>query len=246
MGRRLRRRDGEDRVQMPTCQSRRRAPLTAQISLSPESLAFLDCDIEDIFTQNVGSRSDKLAHFKAVKAFGRLTGPPRAHMRLALLGLRSRLSGREQAPHSPTEGVMSITSTNPPPSLALSRDPRGVHRPDIRRGASLGTPTRRRRVGFRRMPRGKISSPGHHWPSGLSCNKKKVAERHRLHVSATQETGRSDRRMAAQGVRFTRCAYLALQTVHLQDPWPDTLVATVRRLPSLGKEQGSPLSSTRT
>lgn len=76
MGRRSDNGMGEDRVQMPTCQSRRHAPLTAQISLSTVSLAFLDCDIEDIFTQNVGSRSDKLAHFKAAWAFGRLAGPP--------------------------------------------------------------------------------------------------------------------------------------------------------------------------
>lgn len=48
--------------------------------------------------------------------------------------------------------------------------------------------------------------------------------------------------MAAQGVRFPQqCAHLALQTVHVQDPWPDTLVTTVRRLPSPPKEQGSPL-----
>lgn len=56
-----------------------------------------------------------------------------------------------------------------------------------------------------------------------------------MHVSATQETERSDRRMAAQGVRFLQCAHLALQTVYLEDPWPDTLVRTVRRLPSLDK-----------
>lgn len=55
MGRQVRLENGEDRVQMPTCQSGRHAPLTAQISLPTESLAFLDCDIEDIFTQNVGS-----------------------------------------------------------------------------------------------------------------------------------------------------------------------------------------------
>lgn len=38
-----------------------------------------------------------------------------------------------------------------------------------------------------------------------------------------------------------RCAHLALQTVHVEDPWPDTLVRSVRRLPSLDKVQGSPL-----
>lgn len=38
--------------------------------------------------------------------------------------------------------------------------------------------------------------------TGLNSNKKKVAEKHLLHVSATQETERSDRRMAAQKVRF--------------------------------------------
>lgn len=44
-----------------------------------------------------------------------------------------------------------------------------------------------------------------------------------LHVSATQETGRSDRRMAAQGVRFPPCAGLALQTVHVKTPDPTPL-----------------------
>lgn len=50
-----------------------------------------------------------------------------------------------------------------------------------------------------------------------------------------------------RGVRFIPpCVHLALQTVHVQDPWPDTLVESVRRLPSPGREQGSPLPSPRT
>ncbi|KAG6358858.1 hypothetical protein INS49_012377 [Diaporthe citri] len=112
MGRRPRLENSEYRVQMPTCQSGRHAPLTAQISLPMESLAFLDCDIEDIFTQNVGSRSVSVAHLKAAWVFARLAGPthPRVH---ALLGLRCRVSGRVEAEHSPTERVMSITSADP-------------------------------------------------------------------------------------------------------------------------------------
>lgn len=48
--------------------------------------------------------------------------------------------------------------------------------------------------------------------------------------------------MAAPGSQIPPpCARLALQTVHVQDPWPDTLVTAVRRLPSPPKEQGSPL-----
>jgi hypothetical protein len=56
-----------------------------------------------------------------------------------------------------------------------------------------------------------------------------------LHVSATQETGRSDRRMAAQGVRFPTVRASSPTDCACQDPWPDTLVASVRRLPSLGE-----------
>lgn len=51
--------------------------------------------------------------------------------------------------------------------------------------------------------------------------------------------------MAAPGSQTPpQCTHLALQTVHVLDPWPDTLVTTVRRLPSPPKEQGSPHSVT--
>lgn len=69
-----------------------------------------------------------------------------------------------------------------------------------------------------------------------------------LHVSATQETERSDRRMAAQGVRFSRCAHLALQTVYVEDrplarhPCQNRQTSSQ---PGQGdKEQGSPLNLT--
>lgn len=94
MGRRLRLENGEDRgAQMPTCQSGRHVPLTAQISLPTECLAFLDCDIEDISTQNVGSRSVRVAHFKGCLEFlaaSRATAPTCAMP--SLLGLRCRVS----------------------------------------------------------------------------------------------------------------------------------------------------------
>ncbi|KAJ0119136.1 hypothetical protein J7T55_013371 [Diaporthe amygdali] len=55
IGRRLRMKNGEDRVQMPTCQSGQYAPLTAQISLLTANLTFLGCDIEGILIHNFGS-----------------------------------------------------------------------------------------------------------------------------------------------------------------------------------------------
>lgn len=100
---------------MPTCQSGRHVPLTAQINLPMECLAFLDCDIEDISTQNVGSRSVRVAHFKAAWNSSRLPGPPHTHVRHVLLALRCRVSwpdrGRAQPDRKGQEHRFDGSST---------------------------------------------------------------------------------------------------------------------------------------
>lgn len=100
-------------------------------------------------------------------------------------------------------------------SLALLRDPREVSRPGTRRGTKDSRPSRRHgQAGIRCMPRTQWSQDLlRSATTGWTSNKKKVAERHVLHVSATQETERSDRRMAAQVVRF-----LTFLTVRRRSP----------------------------